>query len=117
MKLALLSDENGLFHVECSGAITVADVQPTNPLDTLLGPGCYRYKLLLNFEQVTFLDTGGVSWLIHCHKECQEAGGVLVIHSAPPIANQVFRLLHMQDVLHLAADEAQARELARGVGV
>ena len=115
MRLSVLSAENRLFHVECSGTIVLTDVQLHNPLDMLLGPNWFASTILLNLSEATMIDTAAVSWFIQCHKACQEAGGCLVLHSIPPMVEQLLHLLRMQKVLHLAVNEKEARVLAQGV--
>jgi anti-anti-sigma regulatory factor len=55
-----------------------------------------------------------VGWLIGLHKKFQQAGGRLILHSVPPLIDQLFRLLKLPAVLHMAGDEAAARALAGG---
>jgi hypothetical protein len=55
-----------------------------------------------------------VSWLIINHKRFREGGGMLVLHSVPPLVDQVFRLLKMYLVLNIQPDEAAARAAALG---
>ncbi|HZZ77205.1 MAG TPA: STAS domain-containing protein [Gemmataceae bacterium] len=114
MKLEVLADADGLFHVGCAGDVSLAELEPREPLSVLLGPGCYRYHLLLNFDQVTFLDTAGVSWLIRVKQACDRAGGRMVLHSVPPIAAHLLQLLRMHEVFAIGEDERQGRVLASG---
>jgi anti-anti-sigma factor len=69
--------------------------------------------VLLNLEQANYMDTAGVGWLIQRHKKFQDAGGRLVLYSVPPLLDQMFQLLHLPAVLHVAGDESAARQLAQ----
>jgi anti-anti-sigma factor len=114
MKLKLLSVDKKLVHVECSETITLIDIQERDPLDALLGVGCASNQIMLNLSKTTYIDTGAVSWFIRCNRECKAAGGCFVIHSIPPMVKQVLQLLRMNELLHLAEDEAEARAIVGG---
>ena len=115
MKLTVLGSEGGLTQVGCAEDITLMDFQAGGePLQDLLGPGCYAGKILLNLERASFIDSAGVGWLVKCHKHCQENGGRLVLHSIPPMIHHVFQLLRLHSLLHLAPDQAAAVALAQG---
>jgi anti-anti-sigma factor len=116
MKVELLSTEDHLVHVQCSESITLADVAGKNPLEDLLGSDYFRSSVLLNLERISYIDTAAIGWFIHCHKACKGAGRRLVLHSIPPMVDQILQLLRMNEVLHLASDEAQARALAQAQG-
>ena len=62
-------------------------------------------------DKTGYLDSVGVNFLIRNHKQFQEEGGRFVLHSLPPEAKNLLRLLHLDKVLHLAADENAALEL------
>jgi anti-anti-sigma factor len=70
---------------------------------------------LLSLEKTSYIDSTAVGWIIRCHKHCKEAGGKLVLHSISPSVLQLLRLLRMQDLLHIAENDAAARALAVGV--
>ncbi len=115
MNFTLLPHEAGLTHVQCAGEITQQALwESDNPLKKLLGPEGRGGKVLLNLDQVDYIDSAGVGWLITCHKQFREAGGRLVLHSIPIQVQQIFQLLQMHKVLHLAKDLPAARALAEG---
>ena len=74
----------------------------------------YRSRVLMNLEKAEYIDSSGIGWLLTHHKHFLQAGGKLVLHSVPPRINDVFQLLRMSAVLHIAPDEAAARALATG---
>ncbi len=116
MKLRLRSEEaGGVCRIRAEGEIRSVE-EPRDPRDLqeLLGPACYRRKVLLDLQDAPHIDSSGVSWLVHIHKGCRAAGGMLILHSAPPAVLAVLRLLGMDRRLHLAADERAARALAAG---
>ena len=115
MKLTLVPSVAGLTHVQCDGEITQHALwENDNPLDKVLGDAGYAGKVLVDLEKVAYIDSAGVGWFIGCHKQFREAGGMLVLHSIPVQVNQIFQLLQMHKVLHLAKDAAAALALAQG---
>jgi anti-anti-sigma factor len=115
MKLTLVSSDNEVTRIQNEGDITQMDFRAgTDLLANLLGADCYSRKVLLNLEKTPYIDSAGVGWMVMCHKHFKEAGGRLVIHSVPPMVNQILRLLRMPDILYMAGDDAAARALALG---
>lgn len=113
-QMHLVSEVNGLVQIRCEGAVSLPGYESdANPLVKLLGPGVFARSVLLDLQEVTFLDTSGLSWLVDCHERCRETGGLLVLHSIPAQVRHVLRLLHMEQVLHLAEDTAAALSQAR----
>jgi anti-sigma B factor antagonist len=113
MQLDLISADNHLTLVELSGRITPDSFsQDSEPLASLLGPGAYRRRVLLDLTNSDYINSSGVGWLLVCHKRFRDAGGRLVIHSIPKLVRGVLDLLKMDQVFHLAGDLASARQLA-----
>jgi anti-anti-sigma factor len=113
MQLSLASSDGDLRGVACRGDLTTLDLPGSaDPLETLLGPDYVGLKVLLNLERATFMDTAAVGWLVGCHKRLRDGGGMLVLHSVPPLLDDMLRFLKLHTVLHVAADEAAARALA-----
>src|SRR5579872_1701661 len=103
MKLTSVSSADGIVMLQCEGDVSQADfLTEGNPFAKLLGPDCFASRVLLNMEQVAFIDSAGIGWLVISHKSFGEAGGILVLYSIPPMVDHVFRLLKMPSVLHLA---------------
>jgi len=114
MKLSLTSEDDLLVHVKCEGEIREEDfsaaVEPMEPL--LASRGGFRRKVLLDLERTTIIYTSGMSWLLACNKRFVHEGGMLVLHSIPPMVDQSLRLVGFQKILHCASDPASARALA-----
>ncbi len=116
MNLSLCSEEAaGVCRIRAEGEIRSVE-EPRDPreLEELLGPQGHRRKILLDLQEASHIDSSGVSWLVHFHRRCRAAGGVLVLHSVPPAILAVIKLLGMDRTLNLAADEPAARALALG---
>jgi anti-anti-sigma factor len=109
MELTVVSDDGRVLRLQAEGRIAQDDPPP--PSDTmteLLGAEVYARKAVLSLENVEFIDTGGMGWLLARHKRFRKAGGKLVIHSASPIVIQVLKMLHLHQVFLLADDEPGA---------
>jgi len=87
--------------------------KPENDVAGVIGSDCYAKTLLLSMENVTLLDTAAIGYLVKKHKNFQDQGGQLVVHSLRPDADHMIRLLRLDKFLHLAPDEATARDVAR----
>ncbi len=117
MELHLASDRNGdVVRVTCEGSISASGRHPdaTDPLEEILGTDGTSSKVLLDVNKATFIDSSGVSWLISRHNAFEENNGMLIVHSVPPVVQQVFDLLRLGKVLHIAKDESAAEALAKG---
>lgn len=114
MQLTLIADEGDVVRVRCEGEISNADSQNCEPLERLLGSEAPKRKVLLNLEKVRFLDSSGISWLLARHKHFNDSGGRLVIYEVPPIIRQPLEFVQLTRVLHIAEDEASARNKAGG---
>jgi anti-anti-sigma factor len=113
MKLILESSAEGFVKLRCEGHIN-GTLGGDNPLEEILGMGCYSCKVLLNLERATSITSTGVAWLVRCHKNFDRSGGMLVLHTVPPTIDHVLRLLNMHTLLHVADDDKQALSLATG---
>jgi anti-sigma B factor antagonist len=103
------------MRVRCANQLTQDDVQgDQDPLQAVIGEGGFGRKVLMDLGKVTYIDSSGISWLLICHKHFVQAGGKLVIHSVPPLVDQVLQLLRLPLILSIAADEKSARALAAG---
>jgi stage II sporulation protein AA (anti-sigma F factor antagonist) len=115
MRMSLVSSEGDIVRLRCEGNISQRDIDPgSDPIEGLLGAGCYKHKVLLSLEHTHYVDSSGVGWLMGRHKQFLSEGGRLVLHSIPPMVSQVLHLLRMSLILHMAADESAALVLAAG---
>ena len=115
MQLTLLSSADDIYRFECGGEITQsALIGDHNPLERMLGAGGYKCKVLISLAKADYTDSAGVGWFITCHKKFRDVGGIMVLHSIPPMVSHIFQLLQMQTVLHLASDEAAALVKVQG---
>jgi anti-anti-sigma factor len=109
-----LLDETNVVRVAVEGKISQDDMDSAkDPMRLLLGPLIFNRKLLLNLEKATYINSSGVSWLIICHKHFVMSKGQLILHSVPPLVDQVLQLMRIPSIMPVVADEAAARAVAR----
>jgi anti-sigma B factor antagonist len=115
MNLELLGLEGNIARLVCEGEIT-PNIGPgsRNPLEQVLGPGCYGYKVLIDLDRASYINSSGVGWLVGCHKNFERAGGKMVLHSVPPSVDHVLQLLKMHRFFTLAPDEQAATKIVMG---
>ena len=105
-----------MLHVRCEGNISqdgfTDEADPLRPL--LASQGNPRQKVILDLERANFIDSSGIGWLLMWHKRLRENGGELIIHSVPPLIQQVLELVRLPKIIHVAPDAASARAYALG---
>jgi anti-anti-sigma factor len=84
------------------------------PLATTVGFDAYQRRVMLDLSAVTRMETSGISWLLTLRKRMQSVGGRLVLHSLSPAVRNVVRVLKLQSVLEIAANEKDAQQLITG---
>jgi stage II sporulation protein AA (anti-sigma F factor antagonist) len=115
LQISLLGDDGGVLRVRLANHLTQEDVQgDQDPLVALIGEAGFARKVLMDLGRVTYIDSSGISWLLICHKRFVQSGGKLVLHSVPPLVDQVLQLLRLPLILQMATDEKAARTLAVG---
>lgn len=113
MKFTLDSEGDGPTCISCSGRITQSTFDPNiNPLQELLGDSGYSRPVLLDMHKTEYIDSSGIGWLVATHKQCLRNGGELILHSLPPMVNQVVQLLRMDKMLNIQPDLTLAQDLA-----
>jgi len=118
MHLFLTSEDDNAIWVACQGEIGQASF-PANihdPLEDLLGAACYQRQVVVDLGQASFIDSSGISWLLACHQRFLAKGGKLILHSVPPMIDQVLRLLRLHGVLTILADQSAARAAVAAKG-
>ena len=115
MKLSVQSDSDNVLRLDVSGRIRM--MAPSDQADAFgeaLPEGGYARNVILSLENSDYIDSGGVSWLVISHRRFNEAGGKLVIHSAPSVVLEVFKVMSLDRVLNLVNDEPAALALIEG---
>jgi anti-anti-sigma factor len=113
MSLALVANDDDVLRLQATGKIMHAqNVDEPDQLRTLTGADGYARKVLLNLEQVSFIDSAGIGWLLSVHKRFQKGGGKLILHTLPETIQLTLKVLRLDTVLNIADSEADARALA-----
>jgi anti-anti-sigma factor len=114
MQLRLASQESNLARVTSSSPITQQTLGgQTEHFRELLGADAYSRQVLWDLSASDYIDSSGVGMLVSSHKKFKDAGGILVFHSIGALAMKVLKMLRMDLLLHLAASEAGAAEMAQ----
>ena len=110
MRLVLTSEDNNTTSVACEGEICALSFPANvdNPLEELLGTTCYNRHVVFDLGNASFIDSSGVCWIMACHKRFLSSGGQMILHSVPPMIDQVLRLLHLHTLLTIKSDRAAA---------
>ena len=104
-------DKDGTARVAAEGPLTCRNIPAgaDNPLQTLLGAGWSRRRILLDLRRADYFDSCALGWLLNCHRELSTNGGVLLLHSANPKVIQFLRLLKLEAILPIFESETTAR--------
>jgi anti-anti-sigma factor len=113
MQISLISQDDTASSVAIQGDISQSrfPANVNNPLEDLLGSDCYQRRVLIDMEKAGFMDSSGIGWLMGCHKRFLAGGGSMVLHSLPPMVEQVIQLLRLQSILTIKPDQASALAL------
>ena len=113
LKFFITSQADGVAHLAGEGEATSTDFVPgaLNPLEAVLGPGWNSRRVIVNMDQVTYLDSSAIGWLITSQKAFRAAGGYIVLHSLQPRVKQVLAMLRFERVVPLADNAEAAREM------
>ena len=84
------------------------------PLAITVGDDAYQRHVILDLSAVTRMETSGINWLLTVRKRMAEVGGRLVLHSLSPAVRNVVRVLKLQSVLEIAANERDAQQRLLG---
>jgi anti-anti-sigma factor len=117
MAFKLISiDRDGIVRVGADGNLTWREVKlegGENPLAKLLGANWAQMRVLFDMNDVGYIDSATVGWLIESQKNIKTAGGKLVLYRVQPQVKQVFDLLRVGRVITMTADESEARAKAQ----
>ena len=111
-ELSVQATKDATVDVKATGRIVQSGVSPFEDLlaDTIHDT-TYKARVLLNLEDVEFVDSSGISWLLTCHKRFRESGGKLVIHSCAPAVLKILRVLRMDQVFNIASSPEEAKQM------
>jgi anti-anti-sigma factor len=113
-RLTLVSrDATGVVHAAAAGNATARDFATPESVhfDTILGKNWGVHQVILDMDEVPFIDSSAIGWLIHAQKTFRGAGGRLVLHSVQPQVRNILTLLKLERVVPIAQDAASAAVL------
>ena len=115
MKLSIRSQQGDVVRLLLQGRVSQRELSNTEePIGDLLGDSAYSNHMVVDMSDVASLDSSGVNWLLVCQKRVRENSGTFVLHSLSPIATNVVKVLNLQTVFTLAADESEALRFLEG---
>ncbi len=112
LRIKRLDEDGLLLSVKVEGRIAPESLADEEPLAKAFGDDVYSRRILLSLEGVDYINSNGIGWLVVCHKRCAQKGGMLIIHSAPPLVSSVFRIARLDQVFHLSPNAGEARATA-----
>ena len=115
MEVTMMSSLGDVLRVAAKGPVVQGTLLGSDPMGKILGHASYDRKVLLSLADVTLFDSTALGWLLQCNKRSREAGGVLVIHSIPPVVLDMMKVMGLSQVLKLAEDEQSALAIIEGV--
>jgi len=115
MQLIIDSTGDDFVRARLTGRITQKEISATfDPFTEELGDDAYSKKVLLDMHGAEYLDSSGIGWLLACNKRFETAGGGLAMYGFIRQVLDVIRVLRMQMVLSIGANEAEAIEKLNG---
>jgi anti-anti-sigma factor len=54
---------------------------------------------VVDFEHVTFMDSGGLHFLLYAHRAAQASGGWLRLANVPPAVERLLRIVGLDDLM------------------
>ncbi|MEM7658522.1 MAG: STAS domain-containing protein [Bacteroidota bacterium] len=67
-------------------------------------------NLILNLEEVKYIDSSGLSSILVANRSCSGGGGVLVITGVNPHVNKLFQISQLTTVLNISPTLEEARD-------
>ena len=95
---------DGSAVVSVAGDVDLASaVHLREVMDDALGRSSH---LVVDVAEMTFIDSSGLSALVHAHRHAAEAGGSLTLRSPSPTLKRLLSITHLETVL--VVDDAEA---------
>lgn len=109
MALTLIANDADPLRLQAAGRIMHSQFgEEPDSLRMLTGPNGYARRVLVSLEQVRYIDSAGIGWLLSSHKRFQKGGGKLVLHSVPESVMATLKVLRLDTILNIAPDETAA---------
>jgi len=104
---------DGLVHAAADGNLTGGDARAdsANPFGSLLGANWRGGRVMVDLSRCAMIDSAAIGTLVDSNKQFKGGGGMLVLYSLSPRVRDVMKLLKLDQLLNLAANEAAARAM------
>ncbi|MEM7456809.1 MAG: STAS domain-containing protein [Planctomycetota bacterium] len=97
------------LEISVRGNITQATlIDSGQPFHAAGGTDVFKRTVILNLEQVEFIDSSGIGWLLTHQKQFRENEGHLVLHSLSAMVQKVFGLMKLSKVFTVAESRDDA---------
>ncbi|MDP5171941.1 MAG: STAS domain-containing protein [Bacteroidia bacterium] len=67
-------------------------------------------NIVLNLEDVKYVDSSGLSSILTANRICSTAGGILVLCHLNPHVEKLITISHLNNVLNILPTEAESRD-------
>lgn len=106
-------DPAGVVHVAAHGEAHSSDFSASTMahFDGLLGGSWAGNRVLLNMDNVPYLVSAAIGWMLNSQKQFRAAGGMLVLHSVQPNVLNILKLLKVERVVPIAGTEKEGLTL------
>ncbi|MCC5829214.1 MAG: STAS domain-containing protein [Phycisphaeraceae bacterium] len=112
MQLHKVSEDGRLLKLKAEGVILPGGLMSDDcPLSEKFGEEIFKRRVLINFEQVDFVNSPGLGWLLKINGSFDKHGGQLAIYAVPSMVRQTFRLVKLSNRIRIAESEARALEM------
>jgi anti-anti-sigma factor len=103
-------DPAGIVHIAAHGEAQTTDFSASKlgHFDAVLGAQWATQRVALNMDNVPYLVSAAIGWLLTSQKQFREAGGMVVLHSVQPNVLNILKLLKVERVIPIVADEKAA---------
>lgn len=105
-------DDGRAEHVSLRGTLDFSTVSPLR--EAVLGPpGCVRHVVILELDQVEFLDAQGIAMLVSIHQLMVRRSGELILACTHPHLRTRLRISRLDSVVRVVGSPSDAGALHR----
>ena len=116
MELHIQSIEpDGVVRLGAGHALTASTMHTDeqHPLAAVIGEQWAGNRVMLDLSHTEMMDSAVIGWLFECQRKFERYGGRLVVHSVTAEVQQMFEFVNVASILHVAADDQEALQMAR----
>ena len=101
-------EENGIYRLALKGRLVLGDenIGFRTAIDNLLAAGATR--IVVNLEQVNYVDSAGLGALIEAHRKTKVIGGRLMLTNLRPNFKQALEMAKLLTIFETSPTEAAA---------